>query len=129
MDCWRRVDERERQIQLERALWAENKSFLTAPASAQVTGEKATSGTVFIGWDPQTGQINPWLFDLDGGHGEGLRTRTGEQEWVVKTYGVLRDGRPRQPQIHVVLNKDSAKTSFHRTWIVGGDSAPTSRMS
>jgi hypothetical protein len=49
------------------------------------------------------------LFDSNGGHGEGLWTRTSEKEWVVKAQGVLRDGRPTSAtQIHVVLNNDSA---------------------
>ena len=89
-----------------------NNSFLIRDYQVEIKGEKATSGTVFIGWDPQTGQIKSWLFDSDGGHGEGLWTRTGENEWVVKAQGVLRDGRPTSAtQIHVVLNKDSVKTS------------------
>jgi uncharacterized protein (TIGR02246 family) len=104
--------------------WADNKSFLIRTYQVDVKGEKATSGTVFIGWDPQTGQIKSWLFDSNGGHGEGLWTRTGEREWVVKAHGVLRDGRPTSAtQIHVILNKDSVRTSsIHR--IIGGQVAP-----
>jgi hypothetical protein len=90
----------------------------------EVKGEKPTTGTMFIGWDPQTGQIKSWLFDSNGGHGEGLWTRTGEKEWVVKANGVLRDGRPTSAtQIHVVLNKDSMKTSSIDR-IIGGQIAP-----
>ena len=118
------VDESESVKSSSNVRWAENKSFLIRAYQVEVNGEKATSGTVFIGWDPQTGQIKSWLFDSDGGHGEGLWTRTGEQEWVVKAHGVLRDGRPTSAtQIHVVLNKDSAKTSSIDR-IVGGEIAP-----
>jgi uncharacterized protein (TIGR02246 family) len=104
--------------------WAPNKSFLIRTYQIEVKAEKATTGTVFIGWDPQTGQIKSWLFDAEGGHGEALWTRTGEKEWVVKAQGVLRDGRPSSAtQIHTVLNNDSVKTSSIDR-IIGGQIAP-----
>ena len=79
---------------------------------------------MFIGWDPQSGQIKSWLFDSNGGHGEGLWTRTGDKEWVVKAQGVLRDGRPTSAtQIHTIINKDSVKTSSIDR-IIGGQVAP-----
>ena len=60
----------------------------------------------------------------NGGHGEGLWTRTGEKEWVVKAQGVLRDGRPTSAtQIHTIINKDSVKTSSIDR-IIGGQVAP-----
>ena len=104
--------------------WADNNSYLIRTYNALVQGEKPTSGTMFIGWDPQSGQIKSWNFDSEGGHGEGLWTRTNENEWVVKAQGVLRDGRPTSAtQIHTILNKDSVKTnSVDR--IIGGQIAP-----
>jgi uncharacterized protein (TIGR02246 family) len=118
------VDESESVKSSSTVRWADNKSFLIRTYQVEVKGEKATSGTVFIGWDPQTGQVKSWLFDSNGGHGEGLWTRSGEKEWIVKAHGVLRDGRPTSAtQIHVVLNKDSVKTSsIHR--IIGGQVQP-----
>ena len=118
------VDESESVKASSNVRWADNKSFLIRTYQVEVKGEKATSGTVFIGWDPQTGQIKSWLFDAEGGHGEGLWTRTGEKEWVVKAQGVLRDGRPTSAtQIHTVLNNDSVKTSSIDR-IIGGQIAP-----
>jgi uncharacterized protein (TIGR02246 family) len=118
------VDESESVKSSSTVRWADNNSFLIRDFQVEVNGEKATSGTVFIGWDPQTGQIKSWLFDSNGGHGDGLWTRTGEKEWVVKAQGVLRDGRPTSAtQIHVILNKDSVKTSSIDR-IIGGEIAP-----
>jgi uncharacterized protein (TIGR02246 family) len=118
------VDESDNVKATSNVRWADNKSFLIRTYQVEVKGEKATSGTVFMGWDPQTGQIKSWVFDSEGGHGEGLWTRTGEKEWIVKAQGVLRDGRPTSAtQIHTVLNKDSAKTSSIDR-IVGGLIAP-----
>jgi uncharacterized protein (TIGR02246 family) len=118
------VDESESVKASSSVRWADNQSFLIRTYQVEVKGEKATSGTVFVGWDPQTGQIKSWIFDSDGGHGEGLWTRTGDKEWVVKAQGVLRDGRPTSAtQIHVVLNNDSVKTSSIDR-IIGGQIAP-----
>jgi uncharacterized protein (TIGR02246 family) len=104
--------------------WADNQSYLVRTYTVEIQGEKATSGTVFIGWDPQSGQIKSWLFDSNGGHGEGLWTRTGDNEWVVKAQGVLYDGRPNSAtQIHTIINKDSVKTSSIDR-IIGGQVAP-----
>jgi uncharacterized protein (TIGR02246 family) len=118
------VDESESVKSSSTIRWADNQSFLVRTYQVEVKGEKQTSGTMFVGWDPQTGQIKSWLFDSEGGHGEGLWTRTGEKEWVVKAQGVLRDGRPTSAtQVHVILNNDSVKTSSIDR-IIGGQIAP-----
>jgi uncharacterized protein (TIGR02246 family) len=118
------VDESENVKSRSTIRWADNQSFLVRTYQVEVKGERETSGTMIIGWDPQTGQIKSWLFDSHGGLGEGLWTRTGEKEWIVKAQGVLRDGRPTSAtQIHVILNNDSAKTSSIDR-IIGGQIAP-----
>jgi uncharacterized protein (TIGR02246 family) len=118
------VDESDNNRVQSNVRWADNKSFLVRTYSIEVQGEKGSSGTMFIGWDPQSGQIKSWLFDSNGGHGEGLWTRTGDNEWVVKAQGVLRDGRPTSAtQIHTIINKDSVKTSSIDR-IIGGQVAP-----
>ncbi len=104
--------------------WADNKSFLVRTYSIEPEGEKPSSGTMFIGWDPQSGQIKSWLFNSEGGHGEGLWNRTGENEWVIKATGVLRDGRPTSAtQIQTAVNKDTIKVSSIDR-IIGGVVAP-----
>jgi uncharacterized protein (TIGR02246 family) len=103
--------------------WSENKSYLVRTYRVDIKNERASSGTMFIGWDPQTAQIKSWLFDSEGGHGEGLWTRTDENTWVVKAQGVLRDGRHTSAtQIHTLVNKDAAKTSSIDR-IIGGQLA------
>ena len=118
------VDESDNNRVQSSVRWADKQSYLIRTYSIEIQGEKASSGTMFIGWDPQSGQIKSWVFDSNGGHGEGLWTRTGDKEWVVKAQGVLRDGRPSSAtQIHTILNKDSVKTSSIDR-IIGGEVAP-----
>jgi uncharacterized protein (TIGR02246 family) len=73
--------------------WAEGGRFLVRTYSLKLGGETTTTGTQWIGWDPQTRQIKSWVFDSQGGHGEGLWTES-EGRWIVKATGVLGDGRP-----------------------------------
>jgi uncharacterized protein (TIGR02246 family) len=118
------VDESDNSRVHSSVRWADNQSYLVRTYKIEMQGEKGASGTMFIGWDPQSGQIKSWLFDSNGGHGEGLWTRTNDKEWVVKAQGVLRDGRPTSAtQIHTMINKDSVKTSSLDR-IIGGQVAP-----
>jgi uncharacterized protein (TIGR02246 family) len=106
------VDESEDNKVTASVRWANGQSYLIRDYSIHIQGAMTASGTMFIGWDPQSGQIKSWLFDSTGGHGEAFWTRTGDKEWVVKAQGVLRDGRATSAtQIHTILNKDSVKTS------------------
>jgi uncharacterized protein (TIGR02246 family) len=118
------VDESDENKVIVNVRWADKQSYLIRTYSVEVRGEKAHSGTMFIGWDPLTEQIKSWVFDSEGGHGEGLWTRGSDNQWIVKASGVLRDGRPTSAtHIHVVLNKDSVKTSSIDR-IIGGQIAP-----
>jgi uncharacterized protein (TIGR02246 family) len=118
------VDESDNNRVQSNVRWADNQSYLVRTYKVEMQGEKNSSGTMFIGWDPQSGQIKSWLFDSNGGHGEALWVRTGDKEWVVKAQGVLRDGRPTSAtQIHTIINKDSVKTSSIDR-IIGGQVAP-----
>ena len=118
------VDESDNAKSQSSVRWADNQSYLIRTFSIAREGEKPSTGTMFIGWDPQTGQIKSWLFNSEGGHGEGLWTRTDEKEWVVKATGVLRDGRPTSAtQIQTMINKDSVKVSSIDR-IIGGVVAP-----
>ena len=49
-------------------------------------------GTQIVGWDPAAGTIRSWMFDSDGGFGEGVWSKKGNS-WIVKFSQVLPDGR------------------------------------
>ncbi len=69
----------------------DNGNFLLRHFVVKIAGEEAQSGTQRIGWDPVTGKLRTWIFDSDGGYGEGTWRRDGEN-WVLKTTGVTADG-------------------------------------
>jgi uncharacterized protein (TIGR02246 family) len=118
------VDESDGNRVVVNIRWADKQSYLIRTYSVDLRGERASSGTMFIGWDPLTEQIKSWVFDSEGGHGEGLWTRTSDSQWIVKASGVLRDGRPTSAtHIHTIVNKDAVKTSSIDR-IIGGQVAP-----
>lgn len=72
--------------------WRKNKSFLSYEFKVQAPGMEDLEGTQIIGWDPAAGTIRSWMFDSDGGFGEGTWTRK-DKSWIVKFSQVLPDGR------------------------------------
>ena len=72
--------------------WSEDGSFLLRRYRLKVQGEFVMSGVQRIGWDPRRKQFRSWVFDSEGGFSDGLWARDGDR-WIVKTDGVLQDGR------------------------------------
>jgi uncharacterized protein (TIGR02246 family) len=103
--------------------WAKGGNFLDREFTMKAEGQPVLSGTQRIGWDPLKRQFKTWIFDSEGGHGEGYFTRTGNQ-WVVKVEGVGREGQPvSATNIITRLGKDRMSwQSTERT--VGGSAVP-----
>jgi uncharacterized protein (TIGR02246 family) len=72
--------------------WTSNGNFMTRSFTVTAGDAIEMEGTQVIGWDPQRNQIRSWVFDSDGGFGEGSWTRSGDQ-WTVKNKFHLPDGR------------------------------------
>ncbi len=72
--------------------WSVDKNFLLRDFTIHVQSQPVMTVAQRIGWDPLTKQIKSWVFDSEGGYGEGLWTRDGSQ-WFIKSTGVLPDGR------------------------------------
>jgi uncharacterized protein (TIGR02246 family) len=104
--------------------WGDGKAFLVRTYGAHIGGRPAHSGVMIIGWDPRTSQLKSWSFDSEGGLGEGYWTRVGDDQWIVKAQGSLRDGSATSAtQTITRVNKDAMKfTSTDR--VIGGEFAP-----
>ena len=72
--------------------WSKNNAFLTSDFRVSVPGMDDLEGQQIIGWDAGAGVIRSWMFDFDGGYGEGVWTRDGNR-WTVDFAQVLPDGR------------------------------------
>jgi len=71
--------------------WSDNGNFLLVDFTANVKGKKALASEQRVGWDPLTQSVRSWVFDSDGGYGEGRWTEVGEQ-WVIKSTAIMPDG-------------------------------------
>jgi uncharacterized protein (TIGR02246 family) len=72
--------------------WDENKAFIRGKYTIKEGAKVVESGTQMIGKDNAAGAMRSWVFQSDGGFGDGLWTREGKK-WSVNVYGVTPDGR------------------------------------
>lgn len=71
--------------------WSEDKNYLLVDFDSKVQGKPAMKSSQRIGWDPLTQKIKSWVFDSDGGHGDGLWAQI-ENRWVIRSFAVMPDG-------------------------------------
>ncbi len=71
--------------------WAKNQNFIVRSFSVSVRDRIQISGMQFIGWDPVAKRIRSWIFDSEGGFGEGTWSKKGTA-WHVQTTGTRADG-------------------------------------
>jgi uncharacterized protein (TIGR02246 family) len=86
------VDEDENARIETRCQWTKNKNFLTRSFTVEIEGRIELEGTQVIGWDAANGRIRSWVFDSDGGFGEGNWSQQGDR-WVINGKATLPDGR------------------------------------
>ncbi len=85
------VDESDSGIVETSCRWTEDGNYLIQDFTIEVSGYRGVTAQQRIGWDPLTGHVKSWVFDAEGGHGEGLWTQDGDR-WIVKFQGVRPDG-------------------------------------
>jgi uncharacterized protein (TIGR02246 family) len=71
--------------------WALNKAFLLQKYDVKRKHGADSKVIQLLGWDPATEQIKSWVFDDQGGYGEALWTRSGNN-WTSEAIGVLPEG-------------------------------------
>lgn len=101
----------------------EGRNFLVRTFEAEVGGEKGSTGTQYIGYDPRAQQIRSWVFDSEGGFGEGYWSES-DGTWFIHATGVTRDGQVTSAMQSIApVNKDSVRLSAVDR-IVGGEAQP-----
>ena len=87
--------------------WDENKAFIRGKYSVKEDGKVTESGTQMFGRDNAEGGIRSWVFQSDGGFGDGLWTRDGKN-WTVDFGGVTADGKKLSATVNYVrVNADT----------------------
>lgn len=101
------VDKDEHVANTHNIHWGTHKQFLYQKFAVKIQGKPELEGEQVIGWDPHNNRIRSWIFDSDGGFGEGVWRQVGDS-WVVETSHVLSDGRLSSSiNIYTPVNQDS----------------------
>ncbi len=117
------VDESPEALVVTSYRWTDNQCFILSEFKVQVGGRPLMIGTQRIGWDPLAKTIRSWVFDSEGGFGEGIWTRVGKQ-WIVKKTGVTRDGKIASSTNILTRASKDRMTWQQRDRIVGGEKTP-----
>lgn len=72
--------------------WDKFNNFIVSRFTMAVYGLEAMEGIQLIGWDPVQQKIQSWVFDSDGGFGNGIWTKKGDNTWEVAMNYTLSDG-------------------------------------
>lgn len=71
--------------------WTKNRNFITRMYALRVGDRIEVSGMQIVGWDPAAQQIRSWVFDSDGGFGQGVWRRK-DKTWYIQMSGTAPDG-------------------------------------
>ncbi len=72
--------------------WTRNNNFITRSFTLTTRDGVEMSGMQIVGWDAANNQIRSWVFDSNGGFGDGMWTADGDN-WIIQATGTLPDGR------------------------------------
>lgn len=87
--------------------WDAHKNFLTEHFKMKIYGQDDIEGMQIIGWDPVKKAIRSWVFDSDGGFGEGSFEKV-DKSWYVTLRFTLSDGRQAYSKnIYTPVNENS----------------------
>lgn len=103
--------------------WTKNRNFMTRLFSISVADRVELSGMQIIGWDEAAKRIRSWVFDSDGGFGEGLWSKK-DNRWYVQSTGTLADG-SKTSFVNVITYIDDNTFTFQSiNRVAGGELLP-----
>jgi hypothetical protein len=117
------VDESPDALVVTSYRWTDNQCYILSDFKVQTAGRPVMTGSQRIGWDPLAKNIRSWVFDSEGGFGEGIWTREGNR-WIVKRTGVTRDGKIASGTNIITRVSRDRMTWQSRDRIVGGEKMP-----
>ena len=104
--------------------WTRNRNFITRMFSMSFRDRIEVSGLQIVGWDPVAKQIRSWVFDSDGGFGEGTWTRK-DKAWYIKSTGVTSDGSSSSSTNVITYIDDDTFTWQSMERVAGGELLPS----
>jgi uncharacterized protein (TIGR02246 family) len=108
---WR--DKAEGDQVLTNTAWTKSGKFLRRSIRVNRGEEELLQASEIIGWDPTRSQIRSWVFDSEGGFGEGVWTQEGNR-WVVKMTSTLPNGQ-KASALNIFTMKDADTYTWEST--------------
>jgi uncharacterized protein (TIGR02246 family) len=94
------IDESREGVVKTSCRWTNDESFLVQEITVHQAGREVMTISQRIGWDPLTKRFKSWVFDSEGGFGEGNWTPT-ETGWIIKATSVNSDGSSTSATSHI----------------------------
>lgn len=117
------IDEDEQSRIETSCQWTKNRNFMTRMFAISVADRVELSGIQIIGWDEAAKRIRSWVFDSDGGFGEGLWNKK-DNCWYVQSTGTLADG-SKTSFVNVITYVDDDTFTFQSVdRVAGGEILP-----
>ncbi len=117
------VDEDESGKLETTCFWSPDGNFIVREFLASVGGQITFGGKQVIGWDPSSDTIRSWVFDTNGGFGEGTWSER-DGSWFVKSTLVLNTGE-KASSINILTPVDENSFTWQATSRdVGGEILP-----
>jgi uncharacterized protein (TIGR02246 family) len=103
--------------------WNPEKTAILNDFTIKDGNRAVSSGNQRIAIDPDTGQLNSWSFESDGGHARSAWFLDGNQ-WVLETTGVTADGRQTSSLNLIARAGDDAFTFRSIDRVIGDQEVP-----
>ena len=103
--------------------WTKNRNFMTRMFSLSVRDRMEMAGMQIVGWDPAAKKIRSWVFDSDGGFGEGVWSKK-DRSWHIQTTGTLQDGSKSSSTNIIRYLDDNTFTWQSINRVAGGEMLP-----
>lgn len=103
--------------------WTKNRNFMTRSFAVTVRDRIEVSGMQIVGWDPVAKQIRCWVFDSDGGFGEGVWSKK-DKAWHIRTTGTAPDG-SKSAAVNIITYVDDKTFTWQSVnRVAGGELLP-----
>jgi len=94
--------------------WSEDANFLLGEYVVEANDSAVMTTTHRIGWDPLHKKVHSWLFDSDGGIGEGVWTPL-DDSWHIHSSAILPDGRAGSAIVDLTPHEDGNRFTMRGT--------------
>jgi hypothetical protein len=100
--------------------WSDDGNFLLGDYTVTAKGQTVMDSVQRVGWDPLRQQVRSWLFDSDGGYGDGEWTAL-EDGYLIRSSAVMPDGSVGSANIEARKVSDSQFVLKGTNRIVAGE--------